>query len=58
MKVQAKELDYKYYDLDNMCNSCGNPLPVFEKIVISIGSNRYNAPLCVCCLKERGIKYE
>jgi len=58
MKIQVKELDYKYYDLDNMCNSCSNPLPMFESIIVTIGKNRYKSPLCICCLKERGIKYE
>lgn len=57
MKTQIKELDRSYYDLDNMCNSCSNPLPIDNKQTINIGSNRYYSPLCKLCLDERGINY-
>jgi hypothetical protein len=58
MKTQIKELDYKYYDMDNMCNSCSNPLPILKKIIVMIGNTKYHSPLCINYLNERGISYD
>jgi hypothetical protein len=55
MKTQIKELDQ---DMDNMCDSCSNPLPVFKKIIVMIGNSKYHSPLCINCLNERGISYD
>lgn len=57
MKTQIKELDRQYYELDNLCNFCNNHLPVFDKLTITIGSSKYQSPLCKTCLYERGINY-
>ena len=58
MKTQIKELDRQYYELDNLCNFCDCPLPVFDKLTITIGSSKYQSPLCKTCLDERGINYD
>lgn len=58
MKTQIKELDKQFYELDNMCNSCSNPLPIFDNLTITIGSSKYQSPLCKTCLDERGIRYD
>ena len=58
MKTQIKELDHKFYDIDSMCNSCDNPLPIFDKIVVTIGNSKYYSPICSKCLDDKGIKYE
>jgi hypothetical protein len=58
MKTQIKELDKQFYELDNMCNFCSNPLPIFDKQVITIGNSKYQSPLCKICLDERGINYD
>jgi len=58
MKTQAIELDRQVYDMDNMCNSCSNPLPIFDKIIVTIGNNKYYSPICTKCLDEKGINYE
>ena len=58
MKSQIKELDHKLYDIDSICNSCDNPLPLFDTIVIKIGNNKYKSPLCISCLNKKGISYE
>ena len=57
MKTQIKELDRQYYELVNLCNFCSNPLPVFDRLTITIGSSKYQSPLCKTCLGERGIRY-
>lgn len=57
MKTQIKELDKQFYELDNMCNSCSNQLPIFDKQIITIGNSKYQSPLCKTCLDERGINY-
>ena len=57
MKAQIKELDRQYYELDNLCNFCDYPLPVFDKLTITIWKSKYQSPLCKTCLDERGIKY-
>ena len=56
--MQTKELDREFYELDNMCNNCSNPLPIFEKLTITIGNSKYQSPLCKTCLDERNIKYD
>ena len=58
MKTQIKELDKQFYELDNMCNACSNPLPIFDKQIITIGNSKYQSPLCKTCLDERGIRYD
>lgn len=58
MKTQIKELDKHYYELDNMCNVCCDPLPILDKLIITIGNSKYQSPLCKTCLDERGIIYD
>ena len=58
MKTQIKELDKQFYELDNMCNSCSNPLLIFDNLTITIGSSKYQSPICKTCLDERGISYD
>ena len=45
MKTQIKELDKQFYELDNMCNSCSNPLPIFDNLTITKRANRYEERL-------------
>ena len=58
MKTQIKELGRQFYELDNLCNFCSNPLPIFDNLTITIGNSKYQPPLCKTCLDERGIRYE
>jgi hypothetical protein len=58
MKTEIRQLERDFYDYDNMCNSCDNPLPLFDTIVIKICSNKYKSPLCISCLNKKGISYE